>query len=274
MNRTFFKAAALSLVLFSAVAEAQAVDPLMQARRAYNDKQFDAAIASAEQARKLPAQANPAAVVLGRAYLERFQSNRNPADLAAARTAFSGVKSEELTPSDRTDFLVGLGVSLYVDDCTGVCLSAAAEFFDLALIAGGSPDAAARETVFEWWATSLDHQAQFEPDDGRVQIYRRILDRAEAERMRDINSASATYWIAAASRGVGDFSRAWGAAVAGWVRARYFGPRGEALRNDLHQFVYDVLLPERAKQLAPDTDPRPQLELLRKQWTDLTEKYR
>jgi hypothetical protein len=58
------------------------------------------------------------------------------------------------------------------------------------------------------------------------------------------------------------------------VRAQYLGPRGETLRTDLHRFVYEILLPERAKQLVPDADPRPQLEVLRKQWTDVTEKYK
>ncbi len=274
MPQTLFMAMVLAGLTSAGPVQAQAADPLTQARKAYNDRQFELAIRAAEQASKQPDLANAAAVLLGRAYLERFRTASNPADLQSARRVFARVRPDDLSPSDRTDLFVGLGVALYLDDCAGLCLGAAAEFFDLALVAGGSPDAASRETVFEWWATSLDRQAQFAPEDGRAQIYRRILERAEAERLRDINSASAAYWIAAGARGIGDFNRAWGAAAAGWVRGRYLGARGEALRRDLHTFVYDVLLPERAKQLVPDADPRPQLEQLRKEWAELTEKYR
>ena len=277
MNGTVFTRIGLAGLLLCSMAQAPVADPLARARRAYNDHQFDAAIAAAREARELPNLANPAAVVLARAHLERYLASSDKSDvsdLEAARKALADVKPASLSPADRTEFLVGMGVSVYVDGCGDGCLSAAAEFFDLALAAGGVTDTVSRETIFEWWAVALDRQAQFGPDEGRMPTYRRILERAEAERARDIDSVSATYWIAAASRGVGDFHRAWGAAVAGWVRAKYLGPRGEALRADLHRLVYDVLLPERAKQLAPDADPRPQLELLRKQWTDVTEKYK
>src|SRR5690349_16021708 len=144
MNRSFLRGLALGATFLGVLAGesgAQTVDPLTQARRAYNERQFDTAITAAEQARKLPALSNAAAVVLGRAHLERFRVTSNQADLLAARQVFSGINAETLSASDRTEFLVGLGVSLFVDDCTGVCLSAAAEFFDLALVAGGSPDA-------------------------------------------------------------------------------------------------------------------------------------
>jgi hypothetical protein len=277
MNWTIFTRTGLVGLLLCSMAQAPAADPLARARRAYNEHQFDAAIAAAREARELPNLANPAAVVLGRAHLERFLAKSDKtdvSDLDAARKALADVKPALLTPADRTEFLVGMGVSVYIDGCADGCLSAAAEFFDLALAAGGPTDAVSRETIFEWWAVALDRQAQFGPDEGRVPTYRRILERAELERARDIDSASATYWIAAASRGVGDFNRAWGAAVAGWVRAKYLGPRGETLRADLHRLVYEILLPERAKQLVPDADPRPQLEALRKQWTEVTEKYR
>jgi hypothetical protein len=277
MNRTFLTLTGLVVLLLCSMAQAPTTDPLLRARRAYNEHQFDAAIAAAREARALPNLANPAAVVLARAYLERFlakSDNPDVSDLEAARKAFAEVKPALLSPADRTEFLVGMGMLVYHDGCSDGCLSAAAEFFDLALAAGGPTDAMSRETIFEWWAVALDRQTQFGPDEDRVPTYRRILERAEAELARDIDSASATYWIAAASRGVGDFNRAWGAAVAGWVRAKYLGPRGETLRADLHRLVYDVLLPERAKQLVPDADPRPQLEVLRKQWTEVTEKYK
>lgn len=264
----------LAGMLLMSQAQAPVTDPLTTARHAYNQRQYDAAISAAQEALRLPNLANPAAVVLARAYLERFRAGSDAADLAAAHKALAQVKPDSLSPSDRTEFLVGMGVAMYVDGCADGCHSAAAEFFELALAAGGAPDSVSRESIFEWWATSMDLQAQYGPEDGRVATYRRILERAEAERARDLDSVSATYWIAAAARGTGDFNRAWGAAVAGWARAKYLGARGEALRADLHKLVYEVLLPERAKQLVPDADPRPLLEMLRKQWADVTEKYK
>ena len=66
---------------------------------------------------------------------------------------------------------------------------------------------------------------------------------------------SATYWLAAGARGIDDLPRALGAAVAGWVRAGTFGARGEALRDDLDRLIVQVILPERAQQLAFGADP-------------------
>ncbi len=111
-----------------------------------------------------------------------------------------------------------------------------------------APTSADRDRVFEWWAGALDREAQFGPEAERGVIYRRILDRAEAELARNDRSPSASYWLAAAARGVGDLERAWGASIAGWVRARGLGPRGDALRADLDRFVTQVLL---ARARAP-----------------------
>lgn len=251
--------------------QTQAPDALARARLAYNAGQFDEAIAAATDALRVPSQASAAAVVLGRAHLERFRHDATPADLEQARAALSLVVPDRLAPRDHVDFLVGMGVSLYLDGCIDGCFSAAAEMFDLAL-ARAEPGAD-RERVFEWWAGALDHQAQTGPETDHGVIYRRILQRAEAELMRDDRSASACYWLAAAARGTGDLERAWGAAIAGWVRARNFGARGNALRADLDRFVTQVLLPERAHELSPDADPRPTLALLTQQWEEIKKKY-
>jgi hypothetical protein len=274
MKWTALHGIGLAGMLIVSLAQAPVTDPLTTARRAYNERRYDAAISAAQEALRLPNLANPAAVVLARAHLERFRAGADAADLAAAHKALAQVKPDLLSPSDRTEFLVGMGVAMYVDGCADGCHSGAAEFFELALAAGGAPDSASRESIFDWWATSMDRQAQFGPEDGRVATYRRILERAEAERARNLDSTSATYWIAVAARGTGDFNRAWGAAVAGWVRAKYLGARGQTLRSDLQAFVYNVLLPERAKQLVPDADPVPLLEMLRKQWAEITDKYK
>ena len=251
------------------------VDPLTRARQAYNNRQFDAAIAAAREASDAPATANIAAVVLARAHLERFRAGSEPADIEAARTALARVKPDLLPARDRVEFLVGQGVAMFFDGCTQGCFSAAAEFFDLALAAATPVDPALREPIFEWWATALDHQAQDSAEEAeRRPTYRRILERAEAERARDQDSASAAYWVAIAAKGSGDFDRAWGAAIAGWVRAKYLGAKGERLRTDLNRFVTEILLPERAKATTPDDDPGPALENLKKQWSEITEKYK
>src|SRR6188768_2879870 len=133
MKWTIFTRMGLCGLLLCSMAQAPVSDPLARARRAYNEHQFDAAIAAAREARELPNLANPAAVVLGRAYLERFlaKSDRSDvSDLDAARKALADVKPALLSPADRTEFLVGMGVSVYIDGCADGCLSAAAEFFD------------------------------------------------------------------------------------------------------------------------------------------------
>jgi hypothetical protein len=101
----------------------------------------------------------------------------------------------------------------------------------------------------------------------------RILRRAETELARDPQSSVAVYWIAAASRGADDLERAWGAAVAGWVRAGSLGPRGVTLRDDLDRLVVNVILPERAQQLAPGGDAQSALTILKAQWEELKKKW-
>jgi hypothetical protein len=249
---------------------AKAPDALVRAREAYNAGKFDAAIAAANEAMRVPALANRAALVLGRAHLERFRQTSTEDDREQGRKALQQVVPDQLPASDRVEFLVGLGLSLYLDKCDG-CWLASAEMFGVAL--ARADDAADRERVFEWWAGALDHGAQFGPEGDRVATYRRILDGANAELARHDHAASASYWVAAAARGSGDLERAWGAAIAAWVRARGLGARGEALRADLDRFVTQVLLPERARQTSPEVDARPQLTLLLQQWEEIKKKY-
>ena len=271
MGQAWGKSLAVFALLAATMGQAQAPDPLTRARRAYNAGEIDVAIAASTEALKVPALANPAAVVLARAHLDRYRQTTTAADLEGAHAALRLVVPDKLTPQDRVEFLIALGVSLYVDGCTDGCFSAAAEMFGLAL--AGVGDVADRERVFEWWAVALDHQAQYGPEGERTPIYRRILERAEHELAAHDRSASASYWLAAAARGTGDLERAWGAAIAGWVRARGLGPRGDALRTDLDRFVTGVLLPERARQSSPDADARPALAKLIAEWEEIKKKY-
>jgi len=250
---------------------AKAPDALVRARQAYNAGQIDTAISAAKEALTVPALANGAALVLGRAHLDRYRQTNTADDLEQGRKALQLVVPDQLSPKDRVEFLVGLGVSLYLDGCDDGCWLASAELFAVALARADDPTD--RERIFEWWAGALDHQAQFSPEADRVAIFRRILDGASAELARHDRAASASYWVAVAARGTGDLERAWGAAIAAWVRARGLGVRGEALRADLDRFVTQVLLPERARQASPEADPRPQFSLLLQQWEEIKKRY-
>ena len=273
MRRRVFLWPALVGILV-ATADAQVPDALTRARQAYNSRQFDAAITAAKEALQIPASANAAAVVLARAYLERSRIGSDGADLEAARAALAQVRPGLLNQADRSEFFVGMGLALYEEACIDGCYTAAAEFFDLALAVVGDSDPVPRESVFDWWASALDRQAVYGADEERVSIYKRILERAETERTRHPDGIASAYWIAAGARGAGDLNRAWGAAIAGWMRGKYLGPRGESLRTDLNELVTTVLLPERARQQVPDGDPRPVLETMKKQWAEIAEKYK
>ena len=149
-----------------------------------------------------------------------------------------------------------------------------AEQFEVALGGADLLDTDSRDRVFDWWALSLDRQAQLGPEGERRPAYQRIVDRAEREMARDVAAASASYWLAAGARGVNDLPRAWGAAVAAWVRAESLGDRGMALREDLDRLVTQVILPERALQMAAGDDPKPTLASLETQWKELKERWK
>jgi hypothetical protein len=259
------------LLALAVMAQAKAPAPLVRARQAYNAGQFDAAIAAATDALKTPDQASAAAVVLGRSYLERYRRQSTAADLDDARKALQLVVPGKLAARDRLEFLIAQGLTLYFDGCADGCFGGSAELFKVAL--AEMEDGVERDRVFEWWAAALDRAAQFGPEAERIPMYRRLLDGADAELARHDQSSSATYWVAAAARGAGDLERAWSASIAAWVRSRTFGDRATALRTDLDRFVTQVLLPERARALAPDTDARPMLATLLGQWEDLKRKY-
>jgi len=271
VSATQWRAIATAVLAVGVMAQAKAPASLVKARQAYNAGQIDAAIAAALDALKLPAAANEAAVVLGRAYFDRYHRGSVASDLENGRKALQQVNPSSLPPRVRVEYLVAEGLSLYYEGCSDGCFGGAAEMFKvtLSMLAAG-PE---RDRVFEWWAGALDRQAQFGPESERIAVYRRLLAGADAEVARNDDSAPATYWVAAAAAGAGELERAWSASVAGWIRARSFGPRGNALRVDLDRFVTQVLLPERARAAAPDTDAHPVLARLIGQWEELKKKY-
>jgi len=249
-----------------AVLGAAPQNPLVRARELYNQQQFDAAIAEAREARARPELAEAAAVVLGRAHLERYRISSDAADLAAAREILVGVETAQLATRERVELLTGLGQLLYFEGHYG----AAAELFGAALGAAAA-DAASRESLLDWWAMALDHEAQAAGDTERKQLYARLLERIEPAAAGDQPSAAAMYWVAAAAAGMDDFGRAWHAAIAAWVRAPLApGPRA-SLRADLERLVQQVVIPGRAVTLAPSADPKQTIADMQSEWNAIKE---
>jgi hypothetical protein len=272
-RRLLLAAAAAAVLPMALAAQKPPADPLARARQLYNEQKLDAAIQSALDARRVPATANAAAVVLARAYLERFAQTGVASDLADARDALKHVDEARLTPREQVEFLVGLGHAFYLEGCLDGCYAAATEQFEQALARADELDVATRESLFEWWAVTLDKRAQLAQAATRRMIYARVLERAEREVARPESSAPGLYWLAAAARGAEDLERAWGAATAGWARARFLGPRGVELRSSLDRFVTQVLLPERARELAGAGDVKAALAALDAKWTEWKAKW-
>jgi tetratricopeptide (TPR) repeat protein len=232
-------------------------------RQLYNQGRYEQAITAAERLRTT-ALADGANLVIGRAHLERFRRSADPADLVAARAALREVTPTNLAARDRIDYLVGLGESLYLEESYGP----AAELFESALDRSRDIGPRAVERVFDWWATSLDRQAQSGiADDDRSALYRTIRDRARGELARSPGSAAAPYWLVVSLCYLGDLTKAWDSAVAGWVRAPLGDDHGQALRADLDQLVLQAIIPERVRVMAVTDRDRERVEsTLRAAW--------
>jgi hypothetical protein len=243
-------------------------DALLRARQLYNQRQYDAAIDAAVEARRTAASAEAASLIFARAHLERFRQTSDTADLAASRDALKRIDSARLTPREHVELLIGLGEMLYLDERFG----AAAELFDSALARVDPADPDAGRTL-EWWASALDRQAQLDPAVEQRLIYAPVLQRMETELRHDAGSAVASYWLAAAARGVGDLQRAWDAAVAGWVRAPLTGDRRDGLRADLDRLVLQAIIPERAREFAPPAGVQQAVDAMRAEWERIKQEW-
>lgn len=263
--------ALLALLLFGVVSAAEAAEPpaLARARALYNAADYDGAIAAAVIAQREAPLAGAAALVLGRAHLERFRLTPDPVDLAAARDALGMLSLVALTPRDQVDLLVGLGQSLYLADAFG----AAADLFDAALGRGALLGGGDRVTLLDWWATALDREAQTRAADRGASLYARILDRMAEELRQDPGSGPANYWRAVAARGTGDVEGAWDAAIAGWVRSTLRPEASRALRADLDRLVSQALVPERARA-RPAPDPTEALTAMRTEWETVKSQWK
>ena len=239
-------------------------DPLARARTLYNQRQYDAAISAAEQARTTPGLADSADLVAARAYLERYRESAAADDLSNARDRLRQIDPRRFATPERAEFIVGLGEALYFDEAYG----AAAEIFDSVLT---GPDAVAlgdaRERALDWWATALDRDAKPRPELDRQGIYHRIRERMADELALHPASGAAAYWAAAGAWALGDLQTAWGAAQAGWARAPLGVDHGAALRADLDRLMLRGIIPDRARLLGVAADGlRLDWEHFKEQW--------
>jgi hypothetical protein len=240
-------AVAAMLLVTTLAGRALAADPLAEARRLYNLAQYETAARFAKEASALPARADAARVVLGRIQLEQFRQSADQRDLEQARESLRIVDASALDTSERVELLIGQAEALYLEQRYG----AAAELFDSVRQRSSLLGTAAHERVLDWWATSLDRQAQQRQGAEKNAIYAQILDRMTGELAEHPGSTAAGYWIASAARTSGDLERAWHATLAGWLRALQADDRGAALRADLDRLMTTAIIPERAAKLSP-----------------------
>jgi len=253
-----------ALCLCATAAAAAEHPSLAKARALYNAADYDGAISAADAARSDPPSSDAAALVAGRAHLERYRLRGDPSDLDDARELFGAVRAPALLPRDQLDLLVGLGQTLYLGEIFG----AAAELFDTALSRASMLEDRDRILLLDWWATAMDREAQRRPADRRAPVFERVMARMEEELRGDPGNAPANYWLAVAARGAGDLDRAWNAAVAGWVRATLRPESTPTLRADLDRVVTELLIPERARLRLAREQPEV-LTALRAEWESL-----
>src|SRR3954466_8601738 len=84
MLRCAMRRLGYSVLLLLIASPLHAADPLSDARRLYNQGQYDAAEQAARDAARFPATADGARVVLGRVQLERYRRTPAAADLSGA----------------------------------------------------------------------------------------------------------------------------------------------------------------------------------------------
>ena len=238
-------------------------DPLARARTLYNAGHFEAAITAADEARATASRADSADLIAARSYLERFRDSRASDDLTSARARLARLDPQKLSGRERTEFLVGLGETLFFDEAFG----AAAEVFTDVLAHDDELPADGRERVLDWWASAVDRDARARPEIDRHGAYQQVRDRMRDEIATRPGSLAASYWLSAAARGQGDLQSAWNAAEAGWVRASLAPDRGAALRADLDRLVLQLLVPDRARVLGQPVDAvRAEWERFKESW--------
>jgi hypothetical protein len=258
-----FLGAAMVVLLACGTAHAAEPAALARARTLYNEGNYDGAIDAAKEALKVPAASDAASLVIARSHLERYRQRGDAGDLTSAREILHGVRLQSLAGRDRVDLLIGLGQLLFLGESFG----AAAELFDTALAQGAALPPRTRTLILDWWASSMDREAQSRPPDRRNPVFQVLVGRMEHELRTDPGNAPAAYWLAVGARGMGDLDRAWDCAIAGWVRATLNPDTAPALRADLDKLVTQALVTERARQRPfPGRDPADTVNALLGEW--------
>ena len=266
MRRVVVTSALVALLGAGFAPRASAADPneaLARARTLYNERKFESAIAAAEEGRLSPEHADSADLIVARAYLERYRESASADDLTNARDRLRRLDPQRLSTRERTEFVVGLGATLFFDGPAG----AAADIFE-SVLAGYEISPDARERVLDWWASALDRDVRPRSEFDRQAVYAKIRERMRTEIGGHPGSGVAAYWMAAAAAGQADWQAAWDAAHAGWVRAPLGTDYGESLRVDLDRLMSRAIAPERAKVISVPP------ELLLSEWEQFKERWK
>ena len=256
-------------VVLSGASLAASREDLARARTLFNERKFDQAIEAAELARKTPDTADAAAIVLARAYLERYRQVADPADLGAARLALGGVNVEHLGTPERAEYLMALGGSLFLEDDFG----AAAEIFESAIEIAPAAGENAREAALDWYGSAMERWAAPYTTTRRGAMLDRLVRLMEREQAKNPGSRAASYWLVGGLRAQGELERAWQAAIAAWVRAPMAGPRALGLRTDIDRLVREGIIPDRGKE-APEGERLTRESALRTEWELVKEKWK
>ena len=265
-HRHMTRLIAAALLVVAGVSPAVGADArsaLAHARAMYNDRNFDEAIAAADEARTDAEQADSGDLVAARALLERYRASAAPEDLTQARERLRRVSPEVFGPREQLEYVVGLGEALYFDGAPG----AAATIFDSVLASVDLSLVGGRDLLLDWWASAVDQDARPRMEFERHALYEKLYDRMSAELAHNPASAPAAYWSVVAARGRGDVNTAWDAAQAAWVRAPLGADRGAALRGDLDRLVQRAIIPERARLIGQSPDG------LREEWEQFKSKW-
>jgi hypothetical protein len=238
-------------------------DTLGDARRHYNLGEYEAAERLAREAVSDIARADAARVVLGRVQLERFRQSSDIKDFNLARESLRMVDTASLNVAERVELTIGFAEALYLEGRFG----AAAQLFESIRARSSLLGPAAHERVLDWWATSIDRQAQLRPPDERKAHYTQIIERMTVEAADNPASTAAGYWLAAAARANGDLETAWHAVLAGWFRAVLGDAPQAGLRADLDKLMTTAIIPERAAKLGPGVDVKAAEAAMIEEWT-------
>ena len=221
-------------------------DPLDRARALYNQRQFEAALTAADEARKLPEQADGADLIAARAYLERFRESRLPRIWSTRASACAASTRPNFRRENASS-----SSSASAKRCTSK-----------------APLARRRRCSSRCWcrAASLPtRRASACSTGGRARSIRTRVRVRRSSGRRSI-SACAIEWRwnwprirRAPPRRTGLRRRREARAICrrpgtrrkpAWVRAPLTPDRGVALRHDLDELVQKAIVPERARVLG------------------------